>query len=489
MNIQVPTPLQFRDLSNGIVQKVDDKLAPKNCVNFSFNMRYDKTLGRASIREGTALVGTQIVDAKSILGLHQFILSAGTKYQLAVINGASASQIYRLESGTWTTTGADGVMTKDVYTRFLTYLDTVMALDGTLAKSSTDGTAWVATAGNLDIGNCPKGKFAIEWRDRVYVAGVSSALDRLYYSSIPTSGAISWTAGNGYIDVEPYEGQGAITGLAKVPGYLLIFKERSLKRWNGSSTFPDDLTKIGSSSQESIVLGSSTVFYFSASGKSSLGFYETNGETVRKISRPIQSIIEAISSSNYSTIAGFSDGEIVMWSVGDITYDGISYSNVVLLYHIESQTWAVLGFPTKFVFFQNYIDGTTLKIIGGNNDGEVIEIFTGTTDNYTDNSSLSINYALQYHPNDFGMRGNMKEISSIVPYTKKGKDSQLSIRVDEAGSFNKYGCVIDDFETEITESSKGHIFELRFDGSTKSGSLEIIGLDIISPEINATINK
>ena len=53
-------------------------------------------------------------------------------------------------------------MTATAKVRFTTYLDTVMALDGTLAKSSVDGTVWVATAGNLDIGNCPKGKFSIE---------------------------------------------------------------------------------------------------------------------------------------------------------------------------------------------------------------------------------------------------------------------------------------------------------------------------------------
>jgi len=362
-------------------------------------------------------------------------------------------------------------------------------LDGTLKKSSTDGTAWVTSGGNLDIGNCPAGKYVIEWHDRVYVAGVTGNLDRLYYSSTPTAGVISWTSGNGNIDIEPYEGQGAITGLAKVPGYLLIFKERALKRWNGSSTFPDDLAKIGTSSQESVVLGKSTAFYFSSSYKESLGFYETNGETTRKISRPIQEIIEAISSSNYTSIAGFSDGEIVMWSVGDIVYDGITYSNVNVLYHIESKTWTVLGFPVKFLVFAPYIDSTTLKIIAGNNDGEIIEIFTGDKDNITGSLNLPIEYALQYHPYDFGARGKMKEISSIIPYTKNGLDCKVLARTDESGVFEELGVVDDEYESGIERTLKGHVFEIRLAGVTKAGLTQILGFDYVSPELNQTVKK
>ena len=482
--------LQVRDLSNGIIQGVDDRLAPKNSVAFAWNFRFDKILGRAVLREGTVLIGSQITDAQSILGLHQFILSSGTKYLLSVINGASVSQIMRLESNVWTTTGSDRQMTKDVKTRFLTYLDTVMAIDGTKAISSVDGTAWVSTGGNLDIANCPKGKYAVVWHDQIFVAGVAGHLDRLYYSSIPDgdTGAISWTEDNGYIDIAPYQGQGDITGLAKVPGYLLVFKDRALKRWDGSSTFPDDLCNVGTPSQESIVLGKTTCFYFSASFKSSLGFYETNGETTRKISRPIQTIIHAIDPANYANVAGFSDGEVSMWEIGNITFEGIVYSNVVVMYHIESKTWAVLGFPTKFLTFLPYIDTATLKIIAGNNDGEVIEIFTGVMDNITGQSNIPIENAVQFQPIDFGNRGAMKELSSVIPYTKNGTDTKLLIRTNETDTFKELGDTKDDFESEIdTTGLKGHCFEIRLGGITKTGGTQIIGFDVVNPELLTTI--
>ena len=451
------------------------------------NLLFSETLGRAVVREGTGLIGTQIADGKEILGLFQFCLSSGTKYFLTVIDGASNSTLYRLITATWTSEGISGV--KAVKHRFLTYLDTVMVLDGTNQTSSANGDTWVTTGGNLDIGNCPAGKFAIEWRDKVFVAGVSAAKDTLYYSSTPTAGTISWTSGNGSITIEPFEGQGAITGLGKVPGYLLVFKERALKRWNGSSTFPDDLSTIGTSSHESIVIGKRTCFFFSASYKKSIGFYETNGDTTIKVSRPIQSIIEAIPSAKYSSIAGFSDGEIVMWSIGDITYDEITYSNVVALYHMDTRTWACLSFPTEFKVFAQYIDGTTLKIAAGNDDGEIIEIFTGENDNYTGKSNVPIQFAIQFHPQEFGSRGRVKELSKIVPYVKDGLDCKLSVRVDEESGFKEKGATSVPFENEIDVEESGHLFEFRLSGAGVGNKTEIIGFDVLSPEINETIKR
>jgi len=100
---------QFRDFSNAIIQKVDNVLAPRNSVVFATNLLFSETLGRATVREGTALIGAQITNSQEILGLHQFILSSGTKYLLTVINGGSNSALYRLITATWTTEDVAGV--------------------------------------------------------------------------------------------------------------------------------------------------------------------------------------------------------------------------------------------------------------------------------------------------------------------------------------------------------------------------------------------
>ena len=376
---------QIRFLTDGIVSLVDDEMAETanlKGVRFANNLLFHKTSGRAVVRGGTALVGAQITNAKSILGIHQFILASATKHLLAVIAGASNSALYRLIAGTWTTESLSGV--NSVKHRFLTFLDTVLVIDGTNKTTSADGDTWVTTGGNLDVGNMPAGKYVIEWRDRVYIAGVTGTLDTLNYSGLATT-TISWTTGNGTLRVEPFDGQGTITGLAKVPGYLLIFKERALKRWNGANTFPDDLNRLGTPSQESVVQGSQTVFYFSSGfgDEDSIGFYETNGESTNKISRNIQEICNAIPTANYSSIAGYASTEICMWSIGDITIDDITYNNMVVLYHIGTKTWTALTFPTQYTVFAMYINGTANTIVAGDDDGQILTLFTGTTDEYT----------------------------------------------------------------------------------------------------------
>ena len=158
------------------------------------------------------------------------------------------------------------------------------------------------------------------------------------------------------------------------------------------------------------------------------------------------------------------------------------------MYHIESKTWAVLGFPTKFLTFLPYIDTATLKIIAGNNDGEVIEIFTGVMDNITGQSNIPIENAVQFQPIDFGNRGAMKELSSVIPYTKNGTDTKLLIRTNETDTFKELGDTKDDFESEIdTTGLKGHCFEIRLGGITKTGGTQIIGFDVVNPELLTTI--
>ena len=136
---------------------------------------------------------------------------------------------------------------------FATFLNTTLFLNGLSAQSYNAGS-FVSSGGNLDVGNVPSGgKFPIEFKDRMYCA----VTDRIYYTTAPSSpsaGTVSWTAaGSGSIQAEQEDGGGTLQALNKVPGYLMIYKQRSLKRWNFDSTFPEDLINIGTQSHKNIV--------------------------------------------------------------------------------------------------------------------------------------------------------------------------------------------------------------------------------------------
>lgn len=471
----------FRNCNKGLVMPVSHLLAPIDSVYFSQNLEYDTKIGVAKIRHGTARVGDQIVDNAEVLGVHQFITTGGVAILLAAVNdGASPSHldIYSLTGSTWTKRKED--LTKDIKARFLTYLDTVVAYNGTdAATCSVNGTAWAAATGNLDGANFPLGDVAIEWNDRIYVSGVSGEKHRLYYSSTPTAGAISWTSGNGYLDIEPEDGGGDITALAKVPGYLLIFKERSLKRWNGSSTFPDDLFKVGAASMEAVCLGKGAAYFFSADGK---GIYATAGSYPALISKPVKDIIDAIPSSYYTSVSSHSDGTDVRFSIGDITLDGLDYTNVVLKYNIDTQTWSCHSYGTEPLVWTTYKSGGETITIFGDNDGNIMEIGTGTEDVDAAAAVVPIEFTYQTHELEFS--DTIQEITRLVVHTRYGKDSKVLARIDN-GDWKEIGSVKNDNQL-INCSLRGTRFQFRISGTNKAGDVEIGGITFLS--INSTDN-
>lgn len=475
--VKLPT-IRMRECSKGIVQPVSHYLAPQNSVYFAENLEFDTKIGVGKIRSGSALVGVQVLNNVDVLGIHQFVLTSGTTVLIASVNDAASptnSDIYTsVDAGAnWVkqTDAAVADWTKDVKVRFLTYLDTVVAYNGTdAAASAADGTTWVATAGNLEVQNFPLGDVAIEWNDKVYVAGVTANKNRLYYSSVPSAGVITW-AGAEFIDIEPEDGGGRITALAKIPGYLLIFKARSLKRWNGSSTFPDDLYSVGTPSMEGVCECRGIAYFFANNGK---GIYATNGGYPVKISKPVDDIIALIPASYYSSVSSHSDGDSVRFSIGDITYDGIVYSNCVLKYNVDTQNWALMSYATEPQMWTTYIASGATYTIFGDDDGEIILIDSGTTDGGTE-----LEFTYQTHELEFA--DTIQNITELIVHTKNADSAVVMARVD-GGDWAEIGTIANDNQL-INCNLRGTKFEFRISGINTVDTIEVQGLSFNDVEI------
>lgn len=472
---------KLRDVSEGIVQLVDESISPPNSAYLGLNVFFDKFLGRAEVRSGTTQLGSQIVSGKNCLGLFQHITTSGTKVPLAVFNNAGDTQavLSKYTSNAWS--NAYTTLTAGAKARFCTFLDTTAVVNGTDQISSADGSSWVTTGGDLDIGNMPAISVIEEFLDKVYGAGVSGNLDRLYASSLPVAGQISWTSGQSTIDIEPEEGAGPITALSKVPGYLLIFKERSMKRWDTKSTFPESLIMLGTPSQEAVVRTRQSCFFYTVNA----GIQETTGGYPRKISRRVQDILSAVPSSYYPSISGHGDGEYLYYSIGDITLGDLSLTNCVVVYHIDSQSFTLLSFPQEFKRWHHFIDTNGAElIIAGDNNGNVFKVLDGT--NGDGASNTPINFLLQYQTQEFGTRGRSKEISKMVAYTKRINNGRVSVRIDDGDSFKPYAKdSINKSIKELVGDLRARYFDIRIQGSALKGA-HIIGLDF--PEIGVNIN-
>ena len=409
--------VSYANWGKGNYQSIAEAIAPPDSVKLALNCNSDDTFGEMVSRYGQTIITGQIIDNKPVLGLHNFKDTVGTTDKLfAVLSDGTNNDIYDV------VTGAKSLEddTKDLKTRFLTYLDSCLRLNGTDGAKAWNGSAWVTTAGAFDLSNVPTGsKYAIEFKDRVYVAGSSTNPDRVDISGIAnsTTRTISWTVGNKFVIFEQEDGGGGITGLWKVPGYVLVGKKRTLKRYDGSSAYPEDMVNQGVPSQEAGIV-SAGIFFFANEN----GAWATQGGAPKKISSfTVDTILKSCSAANLLNVASGTDEEHVFWSFASVTIGGEVYTNVVLKYNILNNTWDIRQYPTLPRVFSKYIDSNgAMFLVCGDNDGNVLKMDTGNTDNGT-----PITVTHETHNLSFGNRMFLKSISRMGVITENISNGAL----------------------------------------------------------------
>lgn len=470
--------VRWRDVSGGLVQRVSPEITVPNGVPFSMNLEFDRVIGEAVSRKGTNIVGSQKDGGgDNCIGLfqHKDTTPANSK----LFAGFNAT-IYDVIAGT-----ADlSSLTANAQARFDTFMNNTLMLNGNQARSYDNASGWISTGGAFDVDNVPSGAtLPIEFKDRMYCV----VNDLLSYTSTPSGGAISWTGtGSGSLYVEREDGGGLIQALNKVPGYLLIYKQRSLKRWNFDTSFPEDLVNIGTQSNESVVRARGKNFFFYGPN----GFYETEGKFPTLISRPIQRIVEGISSSFYGSVNGWSDDFHIYWSVGNVTVDfdrgyTETYTNVVVRYTLDTQQWATMKYNHLFRRMTQYISSNDTLLIGGDSDGQVIQLNTGTTDYAS--TPVPITYILETPEFDFNFREYNKTISEkIFVHSDNTRGAEIQRRVNY-GEWKSFGVLKDIVsEIPISEPMNGKVFQFRMVDSVTGQLVKLRGIDF--PNIDVHLN-
>jgi len=432
-------------------------------------------------RLGTDRLGVQMAASKVCLGLHQHFETAGTVL-FGVFSDGTNNDIYLASSGAKSLEND----TKDLKTRFLTYLGSTVRTNKTDGcKSYTVAGGWITTGGAFDLANMPKFGCLLEWKDRVFGAGLGTGIVK--YSSIadPATKTISWTAtgstGAGQIEVEQEDNGGDVVALAKVPGYILLFKNRTMKRWDGSSTFPEDLIRQGVYSQDCVCSGKEMAFLINTKG-----MWATNGGYPIRISKPVQDFIEAIPGANWPNVYIWSDDEYVYAFIGDITIGLESHTNVVLKYNIGQESWDVRSYGNSFRIFGQYVDSNGIsQIMFGDTDGQILQMNTGFTDFAS--SPIPITYSLESQDLEFGSRGLKKNISVTHLLTEGISGGSALIRKNSSDpkEWKSFGKILSDI-TEIKDYKlEGNWFNLKLTGTIDTGQVKILGWEF--PEKSITV--
>lgn len=472
----------LRDFSGGQINEVVDALLPENTMRLIQNMDTD-VVGALRVRSGTTAIGNQIQDNKVALGLYNFrdSGSGSNSRQIAFFNNAGDTNTigYYNSAGTWTQiSGAS--FSANAKVRFTTFADYVFFVTSAFSSPQSWNGDTATSLGSTHLSSAPSGQFINVFKSRLYIAGTSANPDRVSFSSIISSaGVISWVAadGAGSLDVNPSDGMN-ITGLANTGTLLLIFKERAMYRWNGSSTDANLVVDVGTTSQESIATRNGIVFFFNP-----YGIYVTSGGYPQRISKSIQRWIDAISGSYYDDVAGVCDDDHYYCSIGDVTVDGIAYSNVVLVYTISSRTWTVRTYPEQIRLFANYINSSSrYSIMAGNDDGDVLDFNVGSTD-----AGVRIPYRVQTKRLDFGAFAFIKRFSQVFMFVDKLPGATTYIQVDDGESVAERKGIVGWFMRFFGHEHRGRYFVLEVIGESVDGQGELHGWEITDLTITGYI--
>lgn len=470
-----PTPpISLRNMgSGGIIMEgvVDEFLVPASSVNWAVNVHFDK-IGAVTVRDGVTILGAQVADTYSCLGLHQFLdTGTGTNDRLISVFNDTA---YALVSGTWTSKRTG--MTAGKKARFTNFVDLAFMVNGTDAMQSWDGGA--GNFSTTNVTSAPAAAFIDNFRSRVWAAKTSGNPSRLFYSSVASvAGAITWDTATQFIDIAPGDGED-ITAIKKFGSALHVFKNSAVYRvFSINQTEPDPQINVGTYSQESVTVTKDGMYWHHPSGIYRLRKGEANPT---EISRPIYDIIKNILRSNYSEIASWNDDDHVYFSIGNVTVSGVILTNCVIRWTISTEIWTVYSYAQYFVAGATYdVSSDKMYRVVADNDGNVFTFDSGTTDNGT-----AINYEMETRwLNISGLRSEKKTIIRMAGLHENMQGASVGWR---SGTMNKREIEpIGDGKLEEQETIFNGLqidfnrLKLSIRGSSSAGGAVFQGFEII----------
>ncbi len=420
-------------------------------------------------------------DADGLTGKAAFFKPYGTVVNGRWLYAGSGTQVYNLAGTTWTSRRSGlAVVSKPRYSQFLNYIWMVngnVQIGGDPVATSNGG----AFGTDLVPDNFPAGDFiSAGFEGRVWVANKTTGI--VYYTDIvqfipPITYVLTFNQAVNFISqLTPQTGQ-SMTALYRVPRALLVFTEDSIFRIYGATSvdaYP--AYNVGTFSQESIIETKTGIFFHHSSG-----FYQFDyGSQPVEISRRIIDFVKAIPRSAYANISGVYDGfDCVEWAVGQVTVEGVVFTNCVLRYTISTQVWTVYDYPSNVITAMIYYDdGTNLNHIMGTYAGKTGTMDTGTTDFgspfYYEFIDRWRSFTQMYY--------QTKSASGFSVYSENAAGANLTYQEQKSGpnAWKPIGTV-DENNNSIMPNSSTDDFEvirLRLAGNTKGAQIVVHGIEI-----------
>lgn len=323
------------DFSGGLASSTSPFLQTKNTLTVGNGVNPSYKLGQLIKDCGYIKQGTGLESGKNVLGLFDFRQDSSTQKMLATMDDSTSddTQLFYRTTGNWTeiaaaeTAWANYAGINVEMESFINYCFFVGygASDGYLPVGSLTGTTF-STATNVT--SMPKAKYIRRYRDRLYIANCYNAANqpyRIYFSSVPSAGAITWTVATDFIDVDFSE---ELTGLGTNWDRLVAFTEKSAYIYDQSQ-----FRKAWDQGGYHRTIQNSGPYMIFANRD---GAWVSTGGQPENISG---NVIDFFRNSNPANWLSATVDEEYRIFVGNVTVNGISYTNCMLTFNIPSRAW------------------------------------------------------------------------------------------------------------------------------------------------------
>lgn len=369
--------------------------------------------------------------------------------------------------------------------RFAQYLNYIWMVNGNerLGGDPVATSKGGAFGTDLVPANFPKGDFIhAGFEGRVWV--VDKSLGVIHYTDIvqfapPNIYTLTYDPTVNFIsNLSPQTGQ-SFTALKRVPRALLIFTEDSIFRIYGATSIDAyPAYNVGTFSQESIIETKTGIFFHHSSG-----FYQFDyGSQPIEISRRIIDFVKAIPRSAYGDIKGVYDGfDAVEWAVGQVTVEGVVFSNCVLRYTLSTQVWTVYDYTGNIITAMiSYDNGLSISHLIGTSTGLVGALDTGNTD-----FGLPFYYEFIDRWRSFTeMYCEIKSLDGINVYSENAAGANLSYQIQKSGPNAWLPLLTVGAENNSLEPTTGtkdfDVVRLRLAGNTSGAQVVVHGIEILS---------
>lgn len=398
----------------------------------------------------------QITSSQNILSGFDFQRADGTHEHFVSIDGASNAEIYKDITGTWTSQNQNLTAGYPVRFSYSPALDIMLACNYADETRSYNGTSWST---ETNVTNAPKAKYTIYFGERFYllnvVVGLSTYISRAYRSSLASNPTLTWDTVNEW---EFFDDE--ITGVGKNGENMFVGGQNSCWVYTLEGR-KYQVSGHGCVSHESITSYGSWTFFASHDG-----VYVFDGGTDTNCSLAVKDYWDAIPVANLSAIrARVLNDHLYVW-IGDVTVDGRSLSNVILDYNILQNNWTRMSIGENVTNMHIFTESTGREIFIGNDDGEIYQMFSGSSQNGSEFSSFLET------PWYYGSGANyIDEFHELWVHGEKLSGLKAKYRVDDddwknLGELNGFSDVLKFNESAkrikflLEETSQGNLYEL-----------------------------